>query len=226
MKCNRRFAFALVLLLCGLACSLSLAILAAYLDPPPEPLFFEPVNCAGVYSSGSLAFAFHSISADRYEVVASRTFVDAFSDDRMPLRRCQLPRWINQVQLKEGRQLTTIAAGLPFRCLVGQSETSQIPYAQIWSAGLLQHKNIGMIPIKPIWLGLAGDVVIFSGIILLSHRAVRRVIALRRRAACRCTHCGYSLAAQACNVCPECGHASTEEVARVIEEAGGKHSDP
>jgi len=115
------------------------------------------------------------------------------------------------------------AAGWPWRAAWCEIKAERIPSrgGHIWrvSGGLALDQDIrvaapntwppdypGVIPLRPLWLGLLGNVAVWSIAWAALVWGPGGLIRWRRRRSNRCECCGYSLAGLASPaLCPECG---------------------
>jgi len=110
-----------------------------------------------------------------------------------------------------------VAAGWPWRCAWCHAQQSQFwlsptlapgdPSINLTPAVRSGERKLRVLPLRPLWLGLIGNMLFYSAFwfLLLSIPALYRT--LRRRKGC-CAKCGYNLKGIGSANCPECGAAT------------------
>jgi len=120
--------------------------------------------------------------------------------------------------MRESSQMWTIdriAVGWPAKCLTAYRDVPfmmlsvghvKIHWGFTWNhkeAGLIQDKTPPIIPIKPIWTGLAMNSIIYASCWFLLMCTLRRTRRTIRRSKRLCMYCAYPLGKS--TVCSECG---------------------
>lgn len=141
---------------------------------------------------------------------------------RLPLRQpATLPRWAALPERRDPAlvNIDTAATGWPWRAMASESwlftgGPGGTPYREELRHNLvLATRPDGrrtIMPLRPIWPGLLGDVAVFAGawwLLLFGVGAARRAL---RRGRGRCPACGYDLRGQTATGCPECGRGREE----------------
>jgi hypothetical protein len=144
----------------------------------------------------------------------------------------ELPPWVRLEELPSDRSVMGLAAyGWPCRCLQARVSGPPESYGDptrfmatvglrvrsprsVTTAGLSVTPTApgwleGMLPVDPVWRGLAADVGIYASscaaIWLTWHELGGPARAARRRRRGLCPHCAYDLRAEFAGGCPECG---------------------
>jgi hypothetical protein len=128
-----------------------------------------------------------------------------------------IPYWTQptppgQTALPDETSVTTRASGLPWRCarmitvyhITQRPPTLHFERSSCWETT----RPFGTaLPTGPIWLGLSGDLAVWSvaSLVVLSIPGKLRA-AIRRRSG-HCVKCGYSRQNDLGGPCPECGYA-------------------
>jgi hypothetical protein len=111
------------------------------------------------------------------------------------------------------------AAGWPWRCLWFRAQSSDDfstptlapddPAIDFTHLGTPTRMTLRALPLRPLWIGLAGNMLVFSAFwfLVLSIPAMLRG---RRRRHGRCAGCGYIVKGISSSRCPECGRALSE----------------
>jgi hypothetical protein len=71
--------------------------------------------------------------------------------------------------------------------------------------GLLRFGTGRMLPLRPLWRGLALDIAVWAVLLWLVTLGPFEIRRLARQASGRCLRCGYDLRGEAVSGCPECG---------------------
>ena len=109
------------------------------------------------------------------------------------------------------RLIQIVAAGWPLACLDGDQRTidgamsrrSLVPPPPlIESFGV---KPLRLMPLRPLWLGLAADTAFYAALLLLVIPGPRFARQWVRRRRGRCESCGYDLRGDYSDGCSECG---------------------
>ncbi len=157
---------------------------------------------------------------------------DEPNDPTPPPKLGPLPRWvIRDFKLLDPRtdvlSVSTVATGFPFRAMahvrwhgihyppgtpIQKSTAQRIEgFAQGWHMRNFPGTSASLvIPLRPIWLGLAADVAFWS---FASAAVLIGIVQLRcahRRRRGLCTVCGYNLRGTTEPRCPECWTTSTQ----------------
>ncbi len=126
----------------------------------------------------------------------------------------RLPAWVRSPGAGDApRRVDTGATGWPFRALGSESWQELDTTAGKWNEELRWNLVIYtgssgriMLPFRPLWRGLVGDVVVFGTAwkALFVFAGMTRGLVRRRRG--RCPKCGYDLGGTDRGLpCPECG---------------------
>lgn len=212
-------AFALI----GLLPTLAIAVLGSFFNGDlSTAVSIRALDDQGeVMSVGSVVKRWNStrVGWSGEGVDMSRRYVIATSEwDDIPTR---LPKWCTPADQRAAqvlararlREATELGCGWPWRAFHARWEVSR---GSLYAGTVvnMQHGFLGpgggsqrvVIPYKPIWAGLIGDVVVLgagaAGIVWFVKWNVRSV----RRFRGRCEGCGYEVRGLA--VCPECGRGA------------------
>lgn len=130
------------------------------------------------------------------------------------------------------------AAGWPWRAAWCEVKAERLPSrgGHIWrvAGGLALDQDIrvaapsawppdypGIIPLRPLWLGLLGNVAVWSSAWAALAWGPGGLIRWRRRRSNRCERCGYSLAGLASpTLCPECAYPTITSAGPQPSRAG------
>lgn len=152
----------------------------------------------------------------------------------LPTRRGVVvqPADLQPVELMRG---TDTAFGFPLPALAFHSYANGLPTGYWWGAAQLgtpsppdsmqttlvdSMPGQGLLPLQPVWLGLAGDTAIWAGAAALVRAGFRRVRWVRsavRLQTQRCGNCGHPLLDTTHGRCAECGEALDPALMRARE---------
>lgn len=150
----------------------------------------EHAKCYGRNSAGRVMFS----TIDQASLKSCT--VSLFPTDTVPLSH----------RPAVGNARLTVAAGIPFPCLVGWIESSNGAELPHTSRGLIKLNTTHFLPYRPHWLGLLANTAWFAALAFGVNRLAEYRRARRRARAHLCTRCSYDLAATPDDrPCPECG---------------------
>jgi hypothetical protein len=130
------------------------------------------------------------------------------------------PSWAGVRRVDRGQgAVCALATGWPLRCLAARAEGRQRAYtapsmAEVSGAArirpapassLMRDLVRGVIPLSPLWAGLAGNSVLYAAVIAAALAAARAARGASRRRLGRCPTCGCDPGSRASAGCPECG---------------------
>jgi hypothetical protein len=114
----------------------------------------------------------------------------------------------------DDRLVHIVTAGWPLTCLTGERHTTGVSTRRHGLAEPprpireLNVKPRRVLPLRPLWLGLAADTVLFAAAVWMAvpgSLLLRRTLRRRRG---QCAGCGYNLCHVDHRACPECGAAA------------------
>lgn len=130
---------------------------------------------------------------------------------KLPLRPGDpRPGWLVASAIQDRQRAVGIAAGWPFLCVWGRTDHNVNHDPQAKHTGL-SHVTIDQttqakqaFPWIPLWFGLAGNMVLYGGVLLIMWFALVWLHRRWRRWRGRCPNCAYPMQ-DGVAVCPECG---------------------
>jgi hypothetical protein len=159
-----------------------------------------------------------------------QVFSPSASSSVLPLgEKHPLPGWVatpsrppSGEKREDVSRVDTAAHGWPWRCLASESWMIKAPtfrpglwpmqYREVLRGNLVLAETTSgrtIMPLRPVWGGLAADVALWSAGWLVLLRGFEIGRAARRRRAGRCASCGYDRRGlDAGAACPECGRTA------------------
>lgn len=135
--------------------------------------------------------------------------IDKIRSQEIPIRQGDpRPGWLRRSAIEKPQRSQGVAAGWPFLCLWGRTDTNVNRKPQDAHTGVVFVSMRGVrtrVPAMPIPLGLLGNTVLYGVLAGAPWLVLRWIGRVRRTRRGQCPACGYPRA-PGIGVCPECGN--------------------